>query len=109
MNKVQLNKDFDNLVKYNLSKGVIKCEDNDYKNLIEWANKNDPTIFQNVKKTDYGFYIITFIIIFFVIVILLILYYTEKLVTDNLDSLIDENNKSSYIDIDEYDAEELIE
>lgn len=107
MNKVQVNKDFDNLVKYNTSKGLNKCDDKDYQNLLEWANKNE--INQTIKKTDYGYYIIVFLIIFFIVIILLMLYYTEKVVTSSLDSLLDEKNKSGYIEVEEYDNEELEE
>jgi hypothetical protein len=107
MNKTQINKDFEILVKSQFNKGVVRCDENEYKNLLEWASINNGV--QAAKKTDYGFYIITFLIIFFVVVILLIIYYTEKIVTDSLNSLIDDKNKSNYINIEEYDAEELSE
>ena len=105
MNKNQINKDFDILVKSHFNKGVVKCDENDYKNLLEWASIKNGV--QAGKKTDYAYYIITFLIIFFFVVILLIIYYTEKIVTESLNSLIDDKNKSSYISVDQYDAEEL--
>ena len=107
MNRSQVNRDFDNLVKYNINNGILKCEDNDYKLLLEWGKKNDPTLNPYVKKTDYGFYIVTFIIISVIIIILLMLYFTETKTEDIITDLLDENNKSSYIKIDEYDNEEL--
>jgi len=107
MNKNQINKDFNILIKSHFNKGIVKCEDNDYKKLLEWANINNSV--QAAKKTDYAFYIITFLIIFFIVVILLILYYSEKITTDSLNSLIDEKNKSNYIEVDQYEAEELVD
>src|SRR4029077_11718474 len=101
MNKVQINKEFNDLVRY-LSVKYKKYEEKDYKSLLEWANKNDNILNQNIKSTDYMYYFIVFLIIIIILVIILIYYYSEDLTTESLDSLLDENNKSSYIEVEEY-------
>ena len=105
MNKVQVDKEFENLVKYGASRGVTKCTDDDFNKLLDWSKKNDPIIKQMEKSTDYGYYAISFIIIFIIFIIFLMLYYSVEITTEALDGLIDEKNKNNYIDISEYDNE----
>jgi hypothetical protein len=96
------NKEFDNLVRIYSNKGILIKDETQYKNLIEWAAKNEGSI---IKKIDYGYYAIIFFIIILIAIILLIMYYTEKITVENLEDLINPENESPFIEIEEYENE----
>ena len=99
--KDKINKEFDTLLKSYSSKGPLLKDENQYKNLLDWASKNDNLI----KRTDYGYYAIVFLIVILVLIILLIMYYTERVSIAVLDDLIKSDNESPFIEIEEYENE----
>ena len=99
--KEKVNKEFDNLVRVYTNKGLIIKDENQYKNLLDWSSKNSDI----VKKTDYGYYAIIIFIIILILMILLIIYYTENITIDNLNDLLNPENESSFIEVEEYENE----
>ena len=97
----KINKDFDGLVRIYTNKGLLIKDENQYKNLLDWAAKND----NPVKRTDYGYYAIIILIVIIVLIILLIMYYAERVTITNLTDLINPENESPFIEIEEYENE----
>ena len=101
----RIDADFNNLVKYNHNIGYNNITDKEFTGLVEWASKTDPKVNMTIKETDYYYYGIIALIIIIVVILLLVFYYNIKPSTPTIDDMINDKNKSSYIDAVEYNNE----